>query len=223
MLPHTVLTDEELLLASRMGDYKAQSLLAERLHENRFRNCYFVAFEASNMLDDWSLNEAYFRAFLASISGYRFLRMRFITYFFHNLRNEIIHLATKKAKERADHGKVVSLDEIAADDDPEHVCTLSDFVASGDFMDDPRAFLSYAERLEELHRMPEGADPLMLDVVRLTTSAYTIEDTAKICCISTHRVKYLLSRYRKWALHSRKLIESHGFGGKKKPRKKRGE
>lgn len=210
------LSDEELLLASRMGDYKAESILAERLYESRTYDCRFTAREASVYLDDWGLNEAFFRAFVSSITGFRFQGIRFRTYFLKNLKHEIIRLATKRIKEKAMAGAEISLDTPIDAFDDGYPALLSDFVPSGDFMDDPRAFLDYAERLESLHRLPEGVDPRMLDVVRLITANYTLNDTARICCINVNRVKYLLTRYRKWAERSRNLIIGH----RKRPRKK---
>ena len=210
------LSDEELLLASRMGDYKAEAILAERFYEDHVPSCRFVAREASAFLDDWALNEAFFRAFVASITGYRFQNVRFRTYFLGNLKHEVVRLATKKIKERVLTGYEISLDtpiEVYEDGAPGY---LSDFVSTGDFMDDPRAFLDYAERLESLHRLPEGEDPRMLDVVRLITANYTLADTARICCMNINHVKYLLNRYRKWAARSRNLIARHRKGPRKK-------
>ena len=99
MHPKNELTDEELLLASRMGDYKAEAMLAERMFDDRFRYCRFVATDACHILDEWSMNEAYLKAFWASVEGYRFGNNRFHTYFATNLRNEIVHIATKRIKE----------------------------------------------------------------------------------------------------------------------------
>ena len=218
MYPKNQLSDEELLLASRMGDYKAEAMLAERMFEGRYFHCRYAAEEASHILDDWSLNEAYLKAFLASVDGYRFGANRFITYFRRALRNEIIRMATRKIQEQTLGGKAISLDAPASEEVEPGAYSLCDFVPSGDFMDDPRAFLNYAERLEELHRLPKNADPMMLDVVRLTAANYTIADTAKICGLSVNRVKYLLHFYRQWAIRSKKLIASHG-GKRKAPKR----
>lgn len=220
MNPTNQLSDEELLLASRMGDYKAESVLAAKLYEDRQAACLFIARDASAVLDDWGLNEAFFRAFVASLTGYRFQGVRFRTYFLGNLKHEIIRLATKKIKEQAGRGMEVSLDTPMECYEEESPSILADFVSTGDFMDDPRAFLDYAERLEQLNRLPPNADPLMLDVVRLISANYSMTDTAKICCIGVNRVKYLLSRYRRWATRSRKLIARHG-GNKRGRRPKK--
>ena len=209
------LSDEELLLASRMGDYKAEAALTERLYEDRVHSCYFVAHDAAILLDDWSLNEAFFRALISSVDGYRFQNVRFRTYFFKNLRHQIIHMTTKAVKERVNRGLAVSLDMPVESFGEDTYCSLADFVPSGDFMDDPRAFLDYAERLEDLHHLPAKADPVMLDVVRLVSSNYSIADAARICCLTAAKAKYLLARYREWVARSKRLMTSH----RKKPPK----
>jgi len=207
-----ILNDEELLLAARLGDHKAESLFAERFFKERVRNCYSVANEACRMLDDWDLNEAYFHAYTSSVSGYRFGSVRFRTYFLSNLYHAIIHKLSKKIKEESDGGRVLSLDAKLLDEN-ETVYSLSDFVASDNFMDDPRSFLLYAERLEDLNHLPKGSDPMMLDAVRLVTADYSFAEAAKLCGVSENRIKYLISRYRRWASKSMRLILK--FGKKK--------
>ena len=207
-----ILNDEELLLAARLGDHKAESLFAERLFKDRLRACYSVANDACRMLDDWELNEAYFRAFVASTSGYRFGSVRFKTYFLNALYHEIVHTMSKKIREESSSGRVYSLDASVLDDG-ESVCTLADFVSSENFMDDPRSFLLYAERLEDLNHLPKNCDPMMLDAVRLIASDYTFTETAKLCGVSENHVKYLVNSYRRWAKKSLRLI--HHFGKKK--------
>ncbi len=216
MTKKTTFSDEELLLAARLGDEKAEAVFTKRMFDDRFKNARFVAPEACNLLDDWELNEAYFRAFTSSSANFRFSNVRFLSYFLNNLRHEIIHEATHKVKEQQEKGRTCSLDSHIGGKDGT-VAVLSDFVASGDFMDDPHAFLLYAERLEELHRLPANADPTTLDVVRLVASNYTIADTARVCGISESRVSYLLNRYRKWVIKSKKLISRHSR--KEKPHK----
>ena len=204
------LNDEELLLAARLGDHKAESLFAERMFKQRSRNCFSVASEACRILDDWDLNEAYFHAYTASTSGYRFGTVRFRTYFLNNLYHEIIHKLSKKIKEEKTKGIVASLDASSTE---EEGSVLSDFVASDDFMDDPHSFLLYAEQLEELHNLPKTFEPMTLDAVRLISFNYSLAETAKLCSTSENHIKYLVSSYRRWVKKTMRLIQN--FGKKK--------
>ena len=215
------LSDEELLLLARMGNQKAETLFAERIFKDQMRQCRCVAAAACSKLDNWDINEAYFRAYTSAVAGYRFGSSRFMSYFMGILTHEIIHIMSKRMREQAQHGYVFSLDAVINDESESSCSCLSDFVASTDFMDDPKCFMIYAEELESIHDLPKNVDPLMLDVIRLVSSNYSIGETAKLCEISENRVKYLLNGYRRWAKKTLSLIQNFGKK-KKKPRSKGG-
>ena len=208
------LADEELLLLARMGDHKAEVLFTERIFKDQARQCRTVAAAACSKLEPWDINEAYFKAFTSAVSGYRFGSNRFMSYFMGVLSHELIHIMSKRIREQACRGHLYSLDAIV-NDDAESCATLSDFVASTDFMDDPKSFMIYAEELESLHELPKNVDPLMLDAVRLITASYSIPETARLCGITENRVKYLLNRYRKWATKTLDLVRNYGKKRKK--------
>lgn len=194
MLSKTHLSDEELLLMSRLGDQIALSTLLSRIFGMRNYSCRIASPEATAQLDDWEQNEAVHHAFYSAVDGYEFGDARFITYYHSILRNQLVHLAMKKAA-LAPHG-TLSLEAPVTE---EGTYVLQDLIPGGE-EDDPAAFFRYAETLASLKRLPKNIEPLALDIVESLAQGHSIAEAARLFGLKPHRARYLVFKYRNWCL-----------------------
>ena len=208
-----IVSDEELLLAHRKGDPNALSELSRRFFAMRFYCCQKAAPELLSQLDDWSLNEAFFRSFLNATSNYEFQRVKFVTFFTTVLKNELIRVVKLRSREMLYHAESIDVPH-----ETEDGCyTLCDIVQSSDFMDDPAAFFSFSDSLRELGRLPKNISPRSVDAVSLLSQGYTIDEISKMLRVSVAVVRHELTRYRKWAVD----VIAQAYGLDEKGRKEK--
>ncbi len=193
MKTYESLGDEELLLMHRSGDSTAYSILTERFFGMRFFAAHKIAPIPASQLDDWSINEAHFHAYLAATEGYEFRKVRFRTYYMHLLRHELNSLAM------AERLRGVSMDQLIDADNDEGTYTLCDVVPSGAMRDDPNAFLVYSESLAALSALPKGMDKNTVCLVRFLAMGYPLPVAAKNVGLSHSKARYELRHFRKWA------------------------
>ena len=191
-------TDEELLLASRLGDLYAEQVLAQRFFRRRFGACKAALPDAMSQLDDWQLNEAHFHAYLLATTTFEFKGGKLFTYYVTVLSHELLHIVTRVSKERQ---RMSFVDfEAPMDLDRYNDFCLADATPSGEELDDPQAFYRYAETLKKLEKLPRGISPITLDLVRLLREGYTLTEAAPILQIKRDKAKYEIKKYRAWAM-----------------------
>ena len=194
------ISDEELLLFYRKGDECALKDLTERFFHMRFFCCRKAAPELMYRLDDWTINEVFFRSFLNAVNGYEFTRVKFLTYYTHVLRNEMI----REVEHLDSQGQtVLSLDEerlVYVNHNESY--TLADVISSDDFKDDPAAFLSYAESLKSIDRLPKGISKESVEMASRIADGESIDSVAASFGVSRSNARYQVSKYRKWALNT---------------------
>jgi len=201
----STVSDEELLLLSRSGNLAAENALAERYFAMRFRFCRIASPSLTALLDDWTLNEAHFRAFLSATMNYEFQKARFCTFYIHVLAHELQD--SYEAKRRQFPNSVVSLDANLDVHDGDLV--LCDIVPTPDQAEDPKAFLLYSEALLNTDsKLPRGIDGSVIRAARLASEGYSREEIAIACKMRVNQVKYSLGKYRRWAMR----VLSSAFG-----------
>jgi len=190
-------SDEELLLLSRVGNLTAENALTQRYFSMRFYFSQLASESIASMLDDWTLNEAHFRAFLIAVNNYEFHRARFSTFFVKVLSHEL-HRSFETRKRQLPY-YVTSLDEVIQTKTGEF--SLYDIIPSGDDFDDPKAFLLYSEALLHTNsRLPRGIDAKVILIARLSSEGYSRQDIAARVQMNESTVKYSLEKYRRWAM-----------------------
>lgn len=191
--------DEFLLLLGRMGREGARDSLAVRYYRLRKKICRNASPSIVSFLDDWEINEAFFRGYLDAESSYRFGRVSFRTYATRCIRFALANAADSKlCKSRM--MVACSLDAAQKNDDGEETTLcLADIVQEGVSPEDPRVFLDYAESLNLLHRLPKGINPVVLKIVSGLCDGYRICEIAKEVGLSEKQANYHLAKYRVWA------------------------
>lgn len=191
--------DEFLLLLGRMGKEGARDSLAVRYYRMRKRICRNASPSICTFLDDWEVNEAFFRGYLDAETSYRFGRVSFKTYATRCIRFALANAADSKLS-KTRMMVAFSLDAAQRNDDGEETTLcLADIVQDGSSPEDPRVFLDYAESLNLLHRLPKGINPVALKIVAGLCEGYRICEVAKEIGLSEKQANYHLSRYRVWA------------------------
>ena len=180
----------------RKGDEQALVEFSRRLFSMRYYFCQKAGPDIHRQMDDWSLNEAFFHAYMKCVQHYEFQRVKFTTFFTHVLSHEMIRLLKIQKKESG--GQIYSLDEYLGDEGDPY--TLRDIIPSGDFKDDPAAFLSYAESLRRIGKLPKGIQPSIIDAIELLTQGYLYEEVAERMKISVANLRYRAAKFRKWAI-----------------------
>ena len=190
------LSDEELLLLHRMGSPTAGTMLIERFFGMRHYCCRRSCPEAFACLDGWTINEVFFRTYVKAMDKFEFIhRVKFITYFNHIYRHELL----REMKEAADVSLRISLDAYVLENSQNQgTYVLSDLIQSGDILDDPAAFFEYAETLSNMGRLPKTISPLTLDLIRDYRQGYTLGEIAARHRLKKGQIRYLLRKYRMW-------------------------
>ena len=212
--PHS---DEDLLRMHRENnDSSALSELMDRYFAMRNYSCRTVAPAAASQLNDWELNEVVFHAIYTAVRLYDFREVKLMSYYHILLKHELIHAVNKKRSE-APFG-VVSIDHYNEYQDRGGY-VLADTIASANPNDDPRAFLNYAETLMEFQKLPEDVTPETVTVVELVTQGFSVAHAAKVIGVETHRARYLLRKFRTWALGTAKKI--YGYSEQERKEKEK--
>lgn len=193
--------DEELLLLFRMGDPKARDELSVRYFRYRKSHLRRACPEYSDVLDDIAFNEVFFRAYLSAERSFQLGNGRFFAFLELILGREVRREARKVFAARAEM-PITSLD---ATKDGEQGYFLHDIIPNGETMSDPRAFLSFAEALGELGKLPKGMKKESVDIVRMLFDGYSLSEASERFGIKPANAKMMAYRFRKWA---RKTMES---------------
>lgn len=189
--------DEELMLRLRMGDVLARDALVARFYAQRHPLSHAACPTITPQLNDWDINDAFFHAYLNAESSYQFGRVPFRAFLIKCLSSSLINLF-KSIHSKSNNLVTNSLD------DPLNRCddsdfTLNDVVAEEGTLDDPKAFMNYAETLKEFTKLPKGIDPITIDIVKLHLDGYSVREAAEKLGLPIKRASYLFSRYTKWA------------------------
>lgn len=193
--------DEELLLLFRMGDPKARDELSVRYFRYRKSHLRRACPEYYDVLDDIAFNEVFFRCYLSAERSFQLGNGRFFAFFELILGREVRREARKVFASRAEMA-ITSLD---ATRDGEQGYFLHDIIPNGETMSDPRAFLSFAEALSELGKLPKGMKKESVGIVRMLFDGYSLSEASKRLGIKQSNAKMMAYRFRKWA---KKTMES---------------
>ena len=198
MIFYDDVSPEELLLSYRLGDPDAGTELNERLFARRQTSVHLAAPDAARMLCEWDINEAVFHAMCETFAHYRFVKVRLSTFFHRVLRNELVHIASRRAREKQ-YGVYNSLD-MEREDERGGIYTLHDIIPAGKSYGHPVAAFLFAEQLEAISLLPRGLSSQCMDIVRLVAAGHEQKEVAKICRVPLSKVKYELGKFRKWGL-----------------------
>ena len=190
-------SDEDLLRMHREGDSMALAELMDRYFSLRHYSIRTVAPATSPYLNEWEQNEIVYHAFYKATQTYDFRDVKLLSYYHIILKHDLVHAATKRRAE-APHG-VISLDRYH-EYETRGGYTLSDTISSGDTTDDPRAFLNYAETLMEFQKLPPNITPETVTLVELITQGFPLAQASKVLGVEERRARYLIRKYRRWAL-----------------------
>ena len=191
------LPDEELLLLSREGHEAATRLLTERFFGLRHYLCRMASPALATQMDEWSLNEAFFRSYLSAWESYEFHRARFTSFLECILAHEMQRTFNTKKRQFPDNLLSLDSDFVSGTED---YC-LHDIVPSGETRDDPREFLLYSEGLVQTNSpLPRGINPQIIEMARLSSEGLSYTQIGIRFGVGKGQVHYCLSKYRRWAL-----------------------
>lgn len=191
------LKDEELLLLARLGDYEAEQLLMERYFKARFLHGRRASAGNFNSLTPLDYNGVFFKAYLNAVNTFRFGRVTFHNYLHMILGREINH-QLMSSRQPENYGlKVVRLDTLINESNSDET-TFHDIVADEDPMNDPAAYVNYAESLAKLSKLPNNLDPRAIELAKLHREGMPITKAAKKLGVSLHQAKKMMDAFRKF-------------------------
>ncbi len=204
----STLSDEQLLLFSRMGEIRYRDEFVTR--QFRYRHVHFskACPDCFFLLDEWERNEVFFRSFLLAEGGYRFGKGKFSSFFRTILRNEVFKELRKKQEER-ERFQLLSLDQ-EREFGSETVC-LHDIISGRDYRDDPAIFLEYADTLRRLGDLPKEIEPRVLDIASLVIQGHSISSACRSLGLNEKKVRFQYEKFRKWA--NEILLKAFGDSG----------
>lgn len=189
--------DEHLLLLARSGNETARSLLTIRYFRQRHKICRHASSTIVGALDDWEINEAFFRGYLEAETSYRFGRVTFYTFVMSCVKFAMANLMDKKLSKTA---KMIAYDlDTPLETSDESTFTLADIIQENESSDDPRVFHNYASTLASLSKLPQGISKIAVEIAGKIIDGFHVNEIAELFKMSEKRVSYHFSRYRKWA------------------------
>ncbi len=205
MFSYSSLSDEELLLEFRSGNEDALAHLMDRIFAMRKYSCLTASPTSVNILDEWEQNEMVHHSFYIAVRSYEFHQARFLTFYHAILKKSLSEAVTKKLATAP--GGIISMDQFVEYGEGGYV--LHDCIPSESEIDDPRVFLNYAEVLMDGQKLPKGIDSNVVTLVELISQGYSIPSAARILGIEVHRARYMIRKYREWAMSTEKKVYSY--------------
>ena len=215
MIPVLQRTDEELLYAHRVGEALALNELFFR-YQRRFRPLFNSLIPQNFLpLESAVLQDVQERAFFEAIAAYQFIGVRFISFYSHILKKDLLDLQRKRRNELLtfQFGFAPEDEEEAGVHPIENAPTLS-------LADDPCGATRYALLYSDVLRgcAESRSAKVALDIFRLISIGYRPEEISNARGISINKVKYELRKFRRWAMHviRRSVTDSYAYENERK-------
>ncbi len=199
------LSDEELLLRYRMGEFIALDALLARKNATRHSLCHAASQKMKSFFDDIDINEIFFHAFNDAILTYEFSKGSLNSFLIRCLGFVMANRIDKRFSKSSVKVTDSFDDELNVRSDSSLV--LSDVVSREGTLDDPKDYMNYKDSIMEVTNLPKKINPLAIDIMRYRLDGFTTLEAAEKMGITYKRAAYIFARYAKWVKKTLNLDE----------------
>lgn len=189
--------DEELFLAARYGDYKAESALYERHRKAAKGYAFFIIGSDIELIQSWDLEETYTTSFLTAYATYGPGMSRFKNYLVQIFRHELFKTLGRIRITPTAAINCISMDTFEkSDDDFEG---LHDIMPSESSYDEPRVYLLYMETLNAVNKLPSKFKGRTLSLLNDVYSGYSLREACGRYDVKISTGARILAIFRQFA------------------------
>lgn len=199
------LSDEELLLRYRMGEFIALDVLLARKNATRHSLCHAASQKMKSFFDDIDINEIFFHAFNDAVLTYEFSKGSLNSFLIRCLGFVMANRIDKRFSKSSVKITDSFDDELNVRSDSSLV--LSDVVSREGTLDDPKDYMNYRDSIMEVTNLPKKINPIAIDIMRYRLDGFTTLEAAEKMGITYKRAAYIFARYAKWVKKTLNLDE----------------
>lgn len=200
------LSDEELLLLSRMGNLATRDALAKRYYDNRYFHACRALPGAKYAYDVYEFNQEFFTTFYNATESFRFGSARFKRYLETALGHDMARCAKKNPA-------MISLDAPIPHLKDETITFEEVMTATS--MSDPKVYLNYAEEALALKQAPDYIDKKVLLIASLKIEGKTFAEISRLTKMTLKQVKLRFGKFAKFLKDAIEKGEVSGVKAKK--------